>query len=242
MFLRYGNFSLELGEAEISTQRQVLDNEAGQPVTVRHQWTIGVTMGGPKTSSPALVDSRLAALTAAFNENGKDLILTMPDGSSASQLALRSVDSLSGVRVVQQPSVTTLRDAGYVTNLRCTIVVEALYRAKNSSLLLRSFQETLLIEGGGPEFGFLYPKIGFPIKQQLREATTFRAIQSGSAVGMYARPGIPAPIFALHQLRAPRRRLQSPTRHANAYTDFGVEWEYEFESITPLVGNPHVWV
>ena len=102
---------------------------------------------------------------------------------------------------------------------------------------LRSFEETLSFSGGGPKYGHLETLAGPPVKQLLRQQTVYRVGQSGQAIGLYQRPTAPLPIWPQAQVESGVRRLSSPKRRRDDYTDFSIDWSFRFESATPLVAG-----
>lgn len=243
MFLKVGtSYTFPIGAADLNITREVLTNEADQPYATRDRWASETLLVG---TSAVDIDAKVALLYAAFNSNGKDFRLTMPNGTTNSQHVLLNSGSITGTLIRKRPSVTTFAGAGGVTNIRCTWEVEAEYPISNSASLLRSFEETLSIDGGGSEIGYLKPLYGFPQAQTLRRNDSYRAVQQGSAVGIYGRPDplvIAPPIFAGFQLRAPKISMRSPRRRGLGNEDFAVSWLWEYESASPLVGEPNQWI
>lgn len=239
MLLKVGtSYTFPIGTADIGITRELLENEFRQPYAELVRWMLNILLVGTGATD---IDTKFAALMAAFSTNGLDFRLTMPNGTTDSQHTLLNSGSSTGTLIRRRPSVTTFQGAGGVTNIQCTAEIEAEYPVTGATALYRSAEETLTVGGGGPQFGFLLPLYGVPQKQLLRQRDSYRATQAGSAIGMYATPSIPAPIFAAHQLREPTVTLKSPRRRGAGYEDFGVSWQYEFESPTPLVGNPTVF-
>lgn len=243
-FVKYGTYSHPPGLVDVQQQRQTLFNEADNPYATLERWVLNVTLVSQHPTNPqGDLDAKLAALKTAYAQNGKDVKLLMPNGSTASQLAMISSQAIGGVRVIRPPSITTLQRAGMVTNVEVTIELEAEFPLPaNQRPVFRSFTEELVFEGGAAIDGWLYPHQAPPVKQRLRQRDTFRATQSGTAVGLYGYPPIPLPKFFGHQVgpRAPSQ-LRSPTPRANGFQDFSRSWEYRFESNFPLVGIPHAW-
>lgn len=240
MVLKFGTYTHDTGEIDLSTSKSTLFTSAQLPYATLERWTI---QGRLLADTPAEMDTKLASLEAAYSGefSASDLYLTLTDGSTASQLLLDASAATGGIRIVQQPSIPTLDRAGYVTNLAYTVVLEAEFPLADVETAIRSWTETLTFSGGGPRYGYLLPKVGLPVKQLLKRSTTYLAMQRGSAVGLYRRPSPPRPRFPFAQLEAGQRSLRSPRRYGNDYVDYGVDWEYKFESAFPLIGTPNVW-
>lgn len=240
MYLKVGtSYTFPLGTADLGITREVLYNDADQPHADRVRWAGDCLLVG---TSPTDIDSKIALVNTAFNLNGQDFRLTMPNGTTNSQHVMLNSGSITGTMIRKMPSVSTFQGAGGVTNLRFTWEVEAEYPLANSLFLLRSFEETLSFEGGGEQQGYLLPLYGNPVLQTLRQRDSYRVTQAGTAVGLYARPQIPPPLFAGNLMRAPRTTKKSPRRRGAGYEDYSVTWEYFFESPSPIDAEPTQWV
>lgn len=237
----YGTYDLTDGvdgRIAISTEVEAVENEASQVVARIERRTIEGRLGG--TTTQAEMDVKVQALRNAFAVNSRDFLVYLPGGQVASQLSLRSAAALGGLRVVSGPNIQAA-GASYVTWQPYTVTLEGEYPTAGASLLYRTFEETLEIEGGGPVDGWLKPLNARPIRQRIMQHDTYRAIQSGFAVGMYARPAPPAPLWPQFLTRQGRFGSRSPKRRGIFSTDFYISWSYEFESDRPLVGQPTSW-
>lgn len=239
MYIKVGtDYTFPIGSTDLQITRNVLETEAEQPHAVVIKWAFRILLIGTGATD---VDAKVALLNSAFGSNGKDFRLTMPNGTTNSQHVLLNSGSIGGTRIRKLPSVDTFGGAGGITNIQMTAEVEAEYPLAGSDSLYRSFEETLTFEGGGQQVGFLLPLYGSPIKQTLRQRDSYRVTQQGSAVGLYSRPPIPPPLFAAHQLRAPTKMLKSPRLRVSSFVDWAVSWNYQFESATPIQGDPNQW-
>ncbi len=243
---RYRSFTFPEGRWSISKTLQGNENPAKQELTVTHRVAID---GRLQATSAAGIEAQYALLSAAYAVNGGDFLVFLPTGARSDQLSLLSLDALGGVRVTQKPSLGSLENAQYVTYLPVTITLEAEYVSGNSPLnALSSFEESLSFEGGGPVQDWYRPIKGTPSKGIVRQADTYRATQTGKAVGYFDYPrlgttaGAPPPIFGIDALnRNPQVSLGSPEKLGSSYVNFPVSWTYEFESATPLFGTPNRW-
>lgn len=236
MVPKYGNYAHPIGECEISLTADVVENDAYEPIEViRRVQVSGLLLA----DSPAAMNAKVSALQAAYSANGYDFRVYLPNGTTVSRLTLLNAGSNGGVRITQLPSFPSIAGAGYVTNLKYTLALEARYPVANSSSLLKSFEETLTFEGGGPVYGWLKPLAGKPVKQLLRQNDTYRATQTGSAVGAYSRPSPPSPLWASSMLVAPTTTKRSPLRRGSGFVDYGISWSYQFESDSPLRAEPN---
>lgn len=203
-----------------------------------------LTGGAVKVSHPASLSSIVGksvippASTPLKTQNKASS--TAPAG--ASQLSLLNLNSIDGVKIIQRPSFPTLQNAAYVTWLPFTFVLEAEYPVNDAASILLEFEETVTFEGGGPVFGWWKPLVGFPVRQQVRMADTYRATQAGRAVGYLGRPPAAAPLWLGALNRFPGYSIRSPRRRGNSFINYETTWQYEFESAVPLQGNPSAWL
>lgn len=239
MISKYGTYAFGEGRCNISRSIRNVENDARQVVSQIVRLEVEARLGG--TTTAAAMDTAVRNLLTAFESNGKDFVVYLPDGSTASQLSLYSAPAMGGVRVIEGPTLPSLANAAYVTWLPVTFVLEAEYPADNAGGLLLDFEETITFEGGGPQYGWLKPLVGVPQRQLLRQRDTYRATQSGFSIGAFARPLPPNPLWLNALMKNPSAIKRSPKRRGGTYTDFYTAWEYTFESDSPLVGNPNVW-
>lgn len=245
MRAKYNTFTFPDGRWSISKSITSNENEAHQELSTIHRVDID---GRLQADSAALIEAQYTLLTRAYSVNGEDFLVFLPTGGISERLSLRSAGSLGGVRVIQKPSIEGLENGQYTTYLPVKISLEAEYPSTNSDILLTSFRETVNFEGGGPVHGWYRPIRGLPTKGIVRQLDTYRATQSGSAVGYLDYPrlgtiaGAPPPIWGFQHLNAnPRVSRDSAELHNGSYINWPITWSYEFESATPLFGSPNLW-
>jgi hypothetical protein len=238
MFLKYGDHAHAVGECDIGIFVEALETDAGTPYAQRVRWDIRGRLVG---EDAAAIDEAVLSLKEAYRHNDRDVTIYLPDGVTASSQRIVSANTIGGVRVVAA-SFPTMNQAGYATNYQYTIAVEAEVPLEDIATPLRRFHETLQFSGGGPRWGHLETLNTLPVKQLLRQHTVYRAQQFGQAIGLYARPTPPLPIWPAAQVESGARRLASPRRRRSDYTDFAIDWSYRFESALPLAGTPTAWV
>jgi len=239
MKLRYGNYTHPIGEAGVKIARSAIYNDAGIPFAIRETWTID---GMILANSQAAIGTAIAALEAAYASDGRDVALLFDDGTPTEH-AIANSATLGGVRVVQPPSFPHGVGAEYSTYRTYQIVLDA--QVLNASGLL-SFDESISFTGGGSRVGFVETLQGPPQKQTLVQQTSYRAAQSGRAVGLLGYPIVPNPIWPKDEhtdqrridRRAPRRRGGF---NSILFTEYEVTWSYTFESAKPLNGLPNIW-
>ncbi len=244
MYLRYGSYTHPLGESAIFISRDPVETDAQTTYAIRERWDIQGLLANP-TGLVADMSAAINALEVAYARGGYDLTLLMPDGITNSQHLIDSSTTIGGTRIVKPLSYPKGGGSEYVTMRHFTVSVEALIPVSGPTDLM-SFHETVTYTGGGAKYGYLEPLAGMPIKQLLKRNTVFKATQQGSAVGLYTYPIVPFAIWPAHLVHLPNLPYDTPRRTgfggAVNYTEFLVEWAYEFESSTPLNGNPSRWV
>lgn len=240
MILAYGSYRHALAEAGISIQRETLFATTGVPTAIRERWRID---GVLQAESPVAVTRAIQELQTAYARQAQDVALYLPDGTTPSAHVISSRDTIGGVRVTRPPSFPQGRGAEYSTFRSYTIELEAdLPVSREANLWLR-WEEALSFSGGGPRWVYLATLAGPPVRQQVQEATPYRATQSGRAVGYreYPTPAAPIWLAAWHQdtstiTRRLPRRIGSGA--AATETEFEITWLYQFESAAPLVAQP----
>jgi hypothetical protein len=240
MYLKYGDYRHAAGEASVMISKQGLFTEAGLPRGVRERWDI---QGRLQAASQADLTTAINALTAAYAVQGRDVGFYF-DNDQPSSHQIDSSETNGGVRVVVPPSFPQGKGAEYSTFRNYTLALEAELLDAGAGLI--GWNERLNFSGGGPQFAFLQPINGPPVKQLLRQATPYRATQTGEAIGYQVYPVPAAPLWPdaehLHQreihYELPKR--MGPAESAT-YTQFKVTWSYRFEAATPLLGLPTPW-
>lgn len=247
MFLAYGSYQHQVGEADISIDRVAEVNQAQVPIAVIETWTIKGTL--TSQIGPTGIDAQIAALTAAYSQDGQDLILYMPDGVTRTSTTLLAANTIGGTRVVQRPSFPGGRPAERVGFCGYTIKVTAELPIVAGNILV-DYHESLKFRGGVPVLGWLEPAVGLPVQQLFKQQSTFKVAQEGHATGYNWQPAIGVdvgfPIWPIAML--PDKTsidAESPDRIGFgadlAYKNYKVAWHYEFESLTPLIGFPTPW-
>lgn len=242
MRIRYGTYSHEIGEADLSVSRELEENVSGVAYAIRETWTLQGQLQGTSQSN---MQAKCVALEAAYAEDGKDIAL-LKSNNSPTHLQMLSDDTYGGTKVIGRPTFPTQRFASYNTFLNYQIVVQGLKRVSNAELY-DLFTERIITSGGGPRYGMLEPLTGFPIRQLLKRNTIYRVTQQGSAIGRNARPLPPSPLWPNRLVEAPIIERDHPTRHKNIteleleYTAWPISWTYQFASDRRLIGGPNLW-
>jgi hypothetical protein len=241
MFLTYGGYAHAIGEAEILIKRSSIFNEGGQLYGLRENWTVRGFLQAP---DPVTLTLAMEAMKVAYSFQGQDLALRFDDGSLTTHY-IQTAATIGGVRVVDGPSFPQGHGAEYSTFRSYEITLEA--EVPNTQVNLMAYFESLTFEGGGPLNVHLQTLTGLPQKQLTAEATPFRCIQDGEAIGHFSYPFLNPPIFA-YALVNPRGRFEKKTPKRTGppgrptFTEWPVHWHYEFESAYPFVGDPTPWL
>lgn len=241
MYVKFGSYKHDVGECELNLSREILETDARTPYA--EVWRADIS-GMLLADNQASMDQKVEALLRAYSKANQDFVLYLSDGTP-SYINMRSRNAIGGVRVVRGPSFPSNRNAAYVTYLPYSIALEAEFPFAQRADALRSFQERIVRSGGGPKFSLTETLNTRPIPQRNKVATIYHATQSGNAVGLYAMPTVPAPIWPQWLVEAPKIEVGSPKRigtgRSKGYTDFTVSWQYTFQSVTPLYGYPTRW-
>lgn len=241
MILRYGTYSLDNGVTSLTIGRNAQFTSAGVPYLVTEQWGMGITLLPPDGSSDPVADltTKIAACETGFKQVNVDAyLLTSVEGATAHKI-LHS-QTLGGIRVVQPPSFPRGTGAEYATFRSTQVGIEADVLCEGTPPLYLQFQETLQAQGGGPFKVWTMPITGLPQRQIPRQAKTYLATQAGTATGFLQYPPIPPALFPGALSENPVITRTSPRRVAGGgFTEYGISWQYVYESNEPLFGVPH---
>jgi len=241
MLVRYGNYSHATGEVGFNIERDYVLDAAKRPVLLNESWTLNgrlYTRNGDTKST----DSAIAALEAAYSIPKQELALLHADGSPTIN-RIRPSECLEGPRITRPISYPNGKGPYFALWVDFTVTLSCT-RAVGSAPIYMSFEESLTFEGGGAQRGIIEVLRGSPQVQLCRRKTIYKATQRGSAVGFYASPSVPSPLF-------PEALMRDPSAYPVTYGprqrigDFGfgypVSWEYQFESAQPLTGTPNYY-
>lgn len=236
--VRYGSFYHDVAEAAVSITAENVRNEAEQHYETRYRWVIKARALADNATD---LQTKVDAIVAAYSQDGQDLAITLPDGTTDSSRTLLSSQTVGGVRVIQPPHFPDLSGGpAMITGLDVVVVLEGDVPVSGGAAWL-SFNEQITFTGGGPRFGYIETLTGTPQAQTWRQQTIYRATQSGRIVGYMAYPVPPAPIWPTQQVMAGTATPGNPRRRRGVYTDFPLSYSYSFESASPLIGQPHIW-
>jgi hypothetical protein len=88
----------------------------------------------------------------------------------------------------------------------------------------------------------LRPVNAAPIPQTLYSHSPYLVVQSGEASALGAYPIAPGPTWApVLLVRGPVFQKIGPQKSERGLV-YAITWRYEFQSVTPLNGNPAAWI
>lgn len=231
MIVTYGGFSFTDNEAMVTFWGQQVEFDSrGRPRRLRRRMNIE---GEIIATTPAGIDTRVAAIQTAFEVGGQDAGLYIPP-STLTHIALSNSNSVSGVRIVQPPSFN-MRDgmAHFATGLPFSIALEAEYLLTQSGDSLVNYQETITYTGdGGPRRMVIEVVEGPPVTQTTTEQTPIVIEQSGSATGILDYPDVNPPLVAALLDRPDGIQVSRdvPRMENGIYTEFTARWNYRMTS------------
>lgn len=231
MILKWGSYAHEDNEITISIQKTAIFSEFKTAVGYSETWDI---RGVKQAATTALVGAALQAMINAYSTNGLDLVLYDSDGTTPRH-ALYSGPSREGVKITDI-SYPEGAGAEYSTFRTYSFRASADYYG---DLGLYSFSESFEFSGGGPQFVIIPTLYGPPIRQDVRQQTPFRCIQSGSSIGIGGHGAASPPAFpADEHIDGRQVRFETPKQGFSMYP---LSWMYVFESVGPLGGVPNAY-
>ena len=238
MFVKYRNYSHDAGECTIAITREGVFSDNNIQYATRERWTvtgrIQIADQGSEAANQTLMTTTLNTLEAAYRFNGGDIGLYQ-DGGTATTHRLRSSACRGGTKVVQAVTYPDGRGAEYSTFRNYTVAVEGTLPFSGDGALIL-WTESLRFWGGGEQIGFLLCLTGPPQRQLLREQTSYKASQTGRAIGLGAYPALPGPLWpADEHLDVKESSYQVPPTQTKERI---ITWNYQFESVAPMGGFP----
>jgi hypothetical protein len=240
LYLRYGNYSHATAEASVVIDRIPNFNDGGQQTGYKETWNIS---GCLQAATQNLLHAEIAILKAAYSIQGQAIGLFFADGNATAHI-LSTAGTEGGCRVVRGPSFP--QGEGAEAGLYRTYQISVEADVIDPSAQFISYSETLSFSGGGPRVAYQTYIYDVPEPFILAAATPYQATQQGQAVGRFAYPVPPGPLWPANLMENPQVQLTSPRRKGPVgspfYTEYPVSWSYRFESASPLTGIPNRWV
>ncbi|HEY1188816.1 MAG TPA: hypothetical protein VGE74_14270 [Gemmata sp.] len=238
MQARLGTYQFPVNGCDVTSRTRVVTSDTGRPV--RYVTRVSVS-GWLEADGQAALATAEAALRAACLTNYVDFKF-LTDAGAVTPLSLINSQSISGVRVVDGPNFTGRDGAEYATYRSFDFEVEAEFLVRDAANAVLSFQESVSILGdGGPRTVLRVPiNAGALVRQEVSKRTPVRAVQSGRAVGHTRCPPAPAPLWPRPIFQGDQHSVQrqSPKRVGLGFVEYGITWNYPFESDGPLIGVP----
>lgn len=243
MYLRYGNWTSDLAECEVTIVRSPIYTDSGQKSGYKERWNI---TGFAQANTSALLTTELTERENAFALQGQGIALLFSD-LSFSKHRLDSTSCYGGTRVVEGVNYPNQLPAEYASassHRTWTAAVEGEVHDTSYNYIL-GYYESISYEGtGGPINRFLPVLVGYWQKQTVHTHSTFRAVQEGEIVGKYGYLPHNPPLFPLdlHHERAgikkkAPKKLYAPG--AVVYTEWTTSWRWEFENaFNPYLADP----
>lgn len=241
----YGTYAFQEHAVGFTTDVSAEKSPTGRVMHRAFRFTLNGTLTG---SSQADMKVKILALESACWTRYQDLVLFMNDGAT-SAVILKNQGSMYGVSCVAGPAYPTSYGPENLTKRTFTVAFEATYPAgvkpdgtgvpENLLNYAMTFQEKLSFSGGNPRFAFAEDiNGGEPEKYLIVPRTTFKCVQSGTAVGHLGYPDVPDQLFPGDLVGDPVVDFQGS---ADGVRDWTVTWQYQFESARPLLGLPRFW-
>lgn len=243
MYLKIGSALRPFVEANVEPSYQFFYD--GQ----RRLYKTGVTLRieGRIVQQTAATQSGMTQLIKLLQQQSlqanPDIILLEDDGATPSALSLYANQCLQGPDCLglELPSNT---DRIYVTSCPYSLsyYAEVQVGSGGGNPVIEFHEEIDDSGSGGWERVHVGGAINPPEEQIASQYSVYRYRQFGSAVGAYALPSVPPPIWP-GALKRPRPQLSygSPQMIGNVLQNFRISWQYEYESAYALFGRPHTF-
>jgi hypothetical protein len=244
MIVQWGTYAFQISEVATVIRRERQLDSAGVGWADLVTWDLAGKILNP-TGLAAKMTTKLSLLEAAFATSGKDLKLLTPTGG-ATQHQLLNADCLGGTQIIRGVEYPIAEGPQYVTYRDFSATIQGLLPlAPNGRSPLLAFETSIQRTGGGPLTYHLEPLNGLPIKGLGKQATVYKAVQQGSAVGILSRPNpliYDPPLWPEAEMQPLRVITEGhPKRRGTKFTEWPISWQYTFESALPLIGSPRLW-
>jgi hypothetical protein len=239
MKFKFGNTTRPNNEVVVSVSYYPQYNLTREIAAVTETWSVRgriVLQGADATS--ANMGNEIRAVNAMAEQQDVDVVILDDDGTET-PWKIRSSECNIGPRVTYFGWTASENDVytngqGYTLNL----TAERPYKGG-----LLSFTETLQpIEPGGQEYVYVGGSVNYPERQLGSQHLPWRAVQSGTAVGLLGYPVPPAPIFPFAMSKPNQAfvfTLLSPKKPGKIDSEFTISWSYDYAWHQPLIGIPN---
>ena len=238
MQLVVGSYTLE---GFIPTyDRAIIRSDRGYAQRLRV--TMSVEGALTATSSSAMT-AAIEALLSSVSSDYQDVIVRDDDGADTN-FKLINNDSIDGVKLITPPTFPNLKTI-YSLKVPYRIVWQADFSVDDATNGVGvpnviDFSESVSWQGnGGALKGIQLTPRGEPIEFTLAERTPYFATQSGSITMRGPISRIPNPIWPDKLINPGSSRTQSSPNVRNGVVEsYSAQWSYQFQSLTPLIGEP----
>lgn len=192
MILKWGAYAHDQDEVGIHIHRRSIFDKFNRRMGDVQDWHI---IGAKQASSQAAITTALDSMKSAYDNDYRDLILYLNDGSTATHHSMTSDSTFGGTKVVHFnfPPGPWKMQTEYANRRTFHIVVRGETRTGTGQY---SWKERVSIKGtGGPKFRYMPSLTGAPVSQTLQQQTTFFYVQEGHAVGRETYIVPPGPLY-----------------------------------------------
>lgn len=232
--LKYGTHTHDIAEASVVINRRNTFAQSNKRTGYIESWSID---GFLQADDQAGIGADIQTLKEAYSTDNKTAVLLFEDGTETKH-KLDTNDSISGVRV-QLFDFPEGDGAEYSTFRSYRILIDAEFATDAGILWLH---ESLMFTGGKHKFLHKQTLTGFAQKQIVAQNIPHRVVQSGFVIGHFFWPAAQPPLFPqnLKNEDSSVKRAGPEKIYANRQksTHFRTEWNYVFESISAMNGNP----
>lgn len=241
MQFQYGNYSFPIDSVAITGfTSSFVRSQTGRAHLLKKQMSCKGKFIGTSRSD---ISAQLALAQLAMSINGQPAVM-YDDFGNVTPFNIDSASSVGGVIVTQGLSNREVMGAQGITYMWFTFAIEADYLwAGNNDVL--SFQETLSFHDnqGLPLQIERVPAVGLPIIQNITQTSFYYATQAGTLTQVGANPQPMPAIFPGLFRGTPDSNsvsLMSPQTVRGTPIAYGIQWKYEYISISPFFGYPNV--
>lgn len=240
MFWRYGAYEFPADENWFDIDARFVHSGIGRRM---HSHIVVDLYGRRYAADKAALTTSLGDLENALAIDNQDLIFHDDDGTETRH-SFKNDATINGVNVTGFAYLRR-RSAG-ITGGADEYVISRTYRVRfefdviNSEATILAWRESVKAIGTGQSDFVLMGAFFGPVQKQFtQQFTPFVAIQSGFALGHLSTPPAATPLFPA-DLKPTRHMIEpfTPKFGRVRNTEFGIRWNYVFESAAPLIATP----
>jgi len=238
MFLKVGGEIRSIAEVKTAPQYKLF--YAGN----RSLYKLGVTItiDGRIVLQDNATQTQMTAeinrLTRALSTPRPDVVLLNDDGVTPSAFAFYANQCIDGPNL-QELSFSTSDSSVYSASQPYTATYYAESLVTTGSQIVE-FKEMIDCDPGGEERVMVGGAVNLPERQIGRQYAPWKYTQQGTAVGLFAYPEVPPPLWPGFLVKdEPRVMDESPDTQGPIPMNFRRSWVYQYESPFKLYGAPH---